>query len=213
MITPRTALFLVNLIQDLSILRPLMIMAHRDFGFEVRVLVSAKFRSRDLFGIWEAELELLCRETNARLVIYRSDLEAYRELDGTGVIFSASESNVPEHQASHSLLRYAPTTFVKVTLQHGFECVGFRHSAAHDRSYGATVSFGSDIVCAWQPTALEHSLAPSQQPKVEVTGPTAALQRFDEPLMRDAFAPGLICENLHSVRLKSTAGLPGTFLS
>jgi glycosyltransferase involved in cell wall biosynthesis len=214
MIERRTAVFLVNLIQDLSILRPLMVMAHRDFGFEVLLLVSTKFRSRDLFGIWEAELELLCRETQARLVIFRSDLDAWRELEGrTGVIFSASESSVPEHQASHSLLRYAPATFLKVTLQHGFECVGFRHSAAHDRSYGPTVSFEADIVCAWQPPQVQHSLAPSQQPKIEVTGPTAVLQRFETPVRRDPSAPGLVCENLHSVRLRTAAGLTDTFLT
>lgn len=212
MIATRTALFLVNLIQDLGILRPLMIMAHRDFGLAVRILVSSKFRSRDLFGIWEAELELLRMETQARVIIYRNDFEAYRELVGTGVIFSASESSVPEHQASHNLLKYAPPTFLKVTLQHGFECVGFRHSPAHDRSYGPTVSFGADLVCAWQPATLEHSLAPSQQPKVEVTGPTAVLQRFDGPREQDLLGPGLVCENLHSVRLKSTPGMTDTFL-
>lgn len=213
MIHRRTAVFLVNLIQDLAILRPLMIMAERDFGFEVRILVSTKFRSRDLFGIWEAELEALCRETKARLVIYRTDLEAYRELDGTGVIFSASESSVPEHHASHSLLHYAPASFLKVTLQHGFECVGFRHSAAHDRSYGPTASFGADIICAWQPPKHQHSLAPSQLSKVEVTGSTAVLQSFGTPFSRDPSAPGIICENLHSVRLRSAAGLTGTFLA
>lgn len=208
-----TAIFLVNLIQDLSVLRPLMIMAHRDFDFEVRILVSTKFRSRDLFGIWEAELEALCRETKARLTIYRSELDAYHELEGTGVIFSASESSVPEHQTSHNLLKYAPPTFLKVTLQHGFECVGFRHSAAHDRAYGATVSFGADILCAWQPPQQQRSLAVSQRPKVQVTGSTALLQTFDGPVHRDREAPGLVCENLHSVRLKSTAGLTDSFLS
>jgi len=208
----RTAVFLVNLIQDVSVLRPLMIMAHRDFGFEVRLLVSAKFRGRDLFGIWETELEQLRRETNARLVIYRSDLEAFRELEGSGLIFSASESSVPEHQASHALFRYAPASFLKVTLQHGFECVGFRHNGAHDVAYGRTVSFGADIVCTWQPPELQPSLARSQEPKVEVTGPTAVLQRFSEPIERDPRAAGLVCENLHSVRIKSRAGSSVEFL-
>lgn len=207
------AIFLVNLIQDLAVLRPLMIMARRDFDFEVRMLVSTKFRSRDLFGTWEAELELLARETDATLTVYRDDLDAYRELQGRGIIFTASESSVPEHQASHSLLKYAPPSFLKVTLQHGFECVGFRHSAAHDRAYGKTVSFAADIVCTWQPLALQPSLAPSQRGKAVVTGPTAVLQRFDGAIVRAPSAPGLVCENLHSVRLRTTPGLTGTFLS
>ena len=212
MLERRTAIFLVNLIQDVSILRPLMIMAHRDFGFDVRVLATAKFRSRDLFGIWEAELDLLCRETNARVVIYRSDWEAFAELQETGIIFSASESNVPEHEASHALFRYAPPTFLKVTLQHGFECVGFRHSPAHDRVYGPKVSFGADIVCAWQPAKFQASLAPSQRPKVLVTGPTGVLQPFTGRVARGS-GPGLVCENLHSVRMKSIAGSSDEFLA
>jgi hypothetical protein len=208
----RTAIFLVNLIQDVAVLRPLMIMANRDFGFEVRMLVSSKFRSRDLFGIWESELELLRRETGARVVVYATDFEAFREIEGSGIIFSASESGVPEHQASHALFRYAPPSFLKVTLQHGFECVGFRHSAAHDRAYGPTVSFGADIVCAWQPPNLQPSLGRSQQAKVEVTGPTAVLQSFNGTFARDPDAPGLICENLHSIRIRSATGSSDEFL-
>jgi hypothetical protein len=42
------------------------------------------------------------------------------------------------------------------------------------------------------------SLAPSQAPKVLVTGPTSALQdRPGEPVIEET---GLVCENLHSVR-------------
>jgi glycosyltransferase involved in cell wall biosynthesis len=190
-----------------------MIMAHRDFGFEVRILVSAKFRSRDMFGIWESELELLSRETSARVILYGSDFEAFHALEGSGIIFSASESSVPEHQASHAVFRYAPPTFLKVTLQHGFECVGFRHSAAHDRAYGATVSFGADIICAWQPRRLQPSLGPSQQPKVELTGPTAVLQAFAGPVDRNSHAPGLVCENLHSIRIRSAEGSSDEFLA
>jgi glycosyltransferase involved in cell wall biosynthesis len=214
MIERRTAVFLLNLIQDVSVLRPLMIMAHRDFGFDVRILASAKFRSRDMFGIWEAELELLRRQIDARLVIYRTDLEAFRELEGSrGIIFSASESTVPEHDAAHALFQYAPPTYLKVTLQHGFECVGFQHSAAHDRTYGPTASFAADIICAWQPPGRLRSLTRSQEPKIEVTGPTAVLQQFGRDLALKPLGLGLVCENLHSVRLRSAAGSSDEFLA
>ena len=213
MIQQPAAIFLVNLIQDVTILRPLVIMAARDFGFDTRILVSTKFRRRDLFGIWEAELEALRQETGARIILYNSDLDAFRELDGTGIIFSASESNVPEHSAAHAVFRYAPPTFLKVTVQHGFECVGFRHSAAHDRAYGKQVSFAADIVCAWQPAALEPALPLSQRAKLQVTGPTAALQTFNGPINRDGRRRGLVCENLHSVRLRSSENLGRQFLS
>ncbi len=213
MIQQPAAIFLVNLIQDVTILRPLVIMAARDFGFDTKILVSTKFRLRDLFGIWEAELEALRQETGARIVLHSSDLDAFRELEGTGIIFSASESSVPEHSAAHAAFRYVPPTFLKVTVQHGFECVGFRHSAAHDRAYGKRVSFGADLVCAWQPAVLEPALPASQRRKLQVTGPTAALQAFTGPTKKDRMGRGLVCENLHSVRLRSSANLGHQFLT
>jgi hypothetical protein len=212
MLQQPTALFLINLIQDVSILRPLMVMARRDFGFAVRMLVSSKFRSRDQSGTWEAELEILRRELDAEVFFYRTDWDAVRHLDGSGIIFSASESSVPEHSAAHAVFRYAPPAFLKVTVQHGFECVGFRHNAAHDQAYGSGVSFGADIVCSWQPPQLEPALAASQRAKVEVTGPTAALQTFGRSTAGQRAREGMVCENLHSVRLKSTANLGEKFL-
>ena len=91
MFEQRTAVFLINLTQDVNVLRPLIYMAARDFGFQVLILVSPQFRARDHLVIWESELELICSETRGRLVAYGSDFEAFRELQGTGVIFSASE--------------------------------------------------------------------------------------------------------------------------
>jgi len=212
MIGQRTAVFLMNLIQDVNVLRPLMFMARRDFGFDVLILMSSKFRMRDMFGIWEAELDVLRRETDARVVVYETDWEAFRELKGSGIIFSGSESTLQEHGAPHSLFRFAPPTFLKVTLQHGFECVGFRQSAAHDLAYGKGVSFGANILCSWQPAEFQPSLARSQWNKVHVTGPTAALQMFTDTISRDPAAPGLVCENLHSVRLNAVRDLKSEFV-
>ena len=57
----RSAIFLVNLVQDITVLRPLMHMA-RDLDFSVVILVSSKFSIRDLYGIWWAELDMLHRD-------------------------------------------------------------------------------------------------------------------------------------------------------
>ena len=213
MFEQQTAVFLINLVQDVNVLRPLMIMAHRDFGFRVLILVSSKLPVRDHLGIWEAELEILRKETNARLLVYGSDLDVFRELTGTGLIFSASESNLPEHSAPHGVFRFAPPTFLTVTLQHGFECVGFRQNAAHDRAYGKSVSFAADLICSWQPPEMQPALASSQRRKVRVTGPTAALQSFGEMPAPAPSGTGLVCENLHSVRLGSKEGLKRKFVS
>ena len=194
----RRAVFLINLVQDVNILRPLVFMA-RDFGLKSQLLVSAKFTGRDLFGIWRRELDQLCAETGAELRFFGSDWEAWGSLEGQGLIFAASESHLPNHVTTHAVFRYAPPTFLRVTLQHGFECVGFRHSADHVRAHGESASFGADIVCAWQEPEYLRSMALSQRSKLLVTGPTAVLQMpvgEAEPDQR-----GVVCENLHSVRL------------
>lgn len=208
----RTAVFLINLVQDVNILRPLIFMATRDFGLNALLLVSTKFSGRDLFGIWQRELEQICAETGARLTFFASDWEAHQSLSGEGLIFAASESHLVNHVTTHSVFRHAPTSFLRVTLQHGFECVGFRHSGDHIRAHGATASFGADIVCGWQDSEHLSSMARSQQAKLLVTGPTAVLQMPSGDVHRDSKAPGIVCENLHSVRLNGAGDFKGEFV-
>ena len=209
----RTAIFLINLVQDVNIVRPLVFMAARDFGFRVRFLVSTKFEGRDLFGIWQAELDHLCSETGAELEYFESDWEARQHLDGEGLIFAASESHLPNHVTTHSVFRYAPPTFLKVTLQHGFECVGFRHSAEHSLAHGETASFGADIVCSWYGPDQLTAMASSQLNKLWVTGPTTCLQMPETQVSRDRKASGIICENLHSVRMRGSRDLRPQFVT
>lgn len=212
MFEQRKAIFLLNLVQDANVLRPLMFMAARDFGFRVIVLVSPKFGVRDMFGIWQAELDVLREQLGADVHYYKSDWEAFRHLQGCGIIVAGSESGLREHEETHALFRYAPTRFLKVTLQHGFECVGFRHSAAHDRAYGCHVSSGADVLCAWQGAEAQPSMPRSQHSKVRITGPTSVLQSFAGPVQRDPRGPGIVCENLHSVRLNVNKQLKHQFV-
>lgn len=212
MSTDPTAIFLINLVQDVNVLRPLIFMGRRDFGFDTLLLVSSKFIGRDLFGIWQNEIEIISAQTGARIAYFDSDWEARGHLLGQGLIFAASESHLHNHVTTHSVFRYAPSTFVRVTLQHGFECVGFKHSEDHVRAHGRTASFGADLVCAWQPTQFLSSMAPSQRGKLLVTGPSTVLQQFHGPMQRDPEAPGLVCENLHSVRLNSAGDFKTEFV-
>jgi glycosyltransferase involved in cell wall biosynthesis len=213
MLTANTAIFLVNLVQDVNILRPLVFMAARDFGFQPRLLVSSKFSGRDLFGIWQAELEELAAETGAELRFFSNDWEAHQHLGGRGLIFSASESHLHNHVTTHSVFRHAPSSFVRVTIQHGFECVGFRHSADHNRAHGEWASFGADVVCSWVPSDKLTSMAGSQRRKLFVTGSTAILQMRTGPFDRDPNAPGIVCENLHSVRLNGAGDFKTEFVN
>jgi len=210
--TKRVAVFLINLVQDVNILRPLIFMATRDFGLSALLLVSTKFTGRDLFGIWQRELEEICSETGASLRFFSSDWEAHQSLRGEGIIFAASESHLPNHVTTHSVFHHAPASFLKVTLQHGFECVGFRHSADHVRAHGPTASFGADIICAWQEPEHLISMAKSQRSKLLVTGPTATLQLPRGRVERKADAPGIVCENLHSVRLNGAGDFKTEFV-
>ena len=208
----RSAVFLINLVQDVNILRPLVFMASRDFALNALLLVSTKFCGRDLFGIWQRELEEISSQTGASLRYFSSDWEAHQALNREGLIFAASESYLPNHVTTHSVFRHAPPSYLKITLQHGFECVGFRHSADHVRAHGATASFGADLICAWQVPRHLTSMASSQRPKLLVTGPTAVLQSPTGPVERVDDAPGIVCENLHSVRLNGAGDFRGEFV-
>ncbi|MCL6697300.1 glycosyltransferase [Sphingomonas sp. NSE70-1] len=207
-----SAYFIINLVQDINILRPLIVMAARDFGLRTHLLVSPQFAGRDLFGIWERELRLLEEEHGIGRTDFSDAWQASQALIGPGVLFAGSESNLAGHRTSHDILRMSPADIVCVTLQHGFECVGFRHNAAHDRAHGRSVSFAADLVCAWQPLDLLTSMAPSQRAKVIVTGPTSVLQSFPETGATSSAAPGIVCENLHSVRM-SSGNLKADFVS
>lgn len=207
-----SAVFVVQLVQDIVILRPLVYMAARDFHFDVLLLASTRFRARDSQGIWESELAQICAETGARLQFFENDLQAHRQLDGHGLLFSASESHLPQHHTTHSLFLHAPATYLKVTVQHGFECIGFRHSKDHVRAHGSAASFAADIICSWAPIQHLKSIAPSQAPKLIVTGPTAVLQTPTGSVVRGDGAPGLVCENLHSVRFKGEREIASEFI-
>lgn len=206
-----SATFLVHLLQDVHVLRPLVFMAAHDFGFQTQLLVSDRFRARDTSGIWLNELEEICAQSGASLNFFGDDWQAQGFLKGQGLLFAASESHIHNHAIAHNVFRHAPPTYLKVTLQHGFECVGFRHGADHVRAYGETASFAADIVCSWYGIDQLTSLAPSQAPKVFVTGPTSVLQMAAGETGPGNGA-GVVCENLHSVRFETADKLESEFL-
>jgi hypothetical protein len=209
-----SAVFLIHLIQDVQVLRPLVFMAARDFGWDSRLLVSTRFSGRDALGIWRTELEEISARTNAPVEYFDNDWQAHQQLTaGRGLLFSASESSLANHRATHNVFRHAPANYLRVTLQHGFECVGFRHGAHHQQAHGPTASFGADVLCSWFDHERLTSMAPSQRAKVIVTGPTAVLQQPVGSPSRTAGAPGLVCENLHSVRFHGPGHPKREFMS
>lgn len=128
-----------------------------------------------------------------------------------GLVLFASESRSVHHRPSHALAAALPGRFVSATLQHGYECLGFLHNAAHEASR-QDAGFATDIVASWFDRARMPAIPPVDQAKHFQSGSTLFLD--DAPhnwlasLIANAPAPPphpgpiLVCENLQSVRLR-----------
>lgn len=207
------AVFLINLVQDINIARPIIYMAARDLKLRTRILVCDKFFERDRSGIWRDELTEIAAVTGAPYCMFGSEFEALQLLQGrAGVLVAASESNLPAHAIVHDVMRLAPGGFVRITLQHGFEGVGFLQSREHDLAFGTNVTFAADVLCGWFPAERQTSMAASQRPKLYVSGPPAVLQMHRRSDQRRGADVGIVCENLHSVRLNAAGDFKADFV-
>jgi len=206
----KKAIFIINLLQDINILRPLIYLASRDLKLPTELIITSAFNKRDIDNIWRQEITQLVKDTCSLTFWVQDDFEAYKVLDGKrGIIFAASESDLSAHAPTHNLFKMAPSGLLKVTLQHGFECVGFLQSKQHIIAHGEHITFGADVVCGWSELSRLTSMAESQKSKLLVTGPTAAIQ---QPTKTKKKPYGLICENLHSVRLSASGNLKMSFM-
>lgn len=219
----RAVVFVVDLVQDVNILRPLLGLARRVCNGDIWILASTGFYKRDPAGLWLRELREACGRAGIAVLSFAGEFEALRLLQGNrGLLIAAAESSVSGHAPVHNLFGAAPSTFIRVTLQHGFECVGFLHNAAHDRVYGQHARFNADLVCGWFGGDLLRSVAPSERSKLAITGPTLLIADDGTAWEGEAPADGdppaaagpacLICENLHSVRL-GTSVLKSDFIA
>ena len=206
----RSIVFVVDLMQDVNILRPLFGLAAAEPDAEISVLISDLFLKRDITGMWQGELREACGQLGFAIHTFASEFQAYGHLQGRhGLLVAAAESSVSGHAVVHGLYHAAPPGFLRATLQHGFECVGFLQNAAHDRAHGTSVTFNADVICGWFGNGVLYSVAASERCKLLVTGPPLLLPRWDTaPVDEEPVAATdacLVCENLHSVRLGSAA--------
>lgn len=194
------AIFIVNLLQDVNILRPLIYLTANHLQIPTQLIVTSGFVKRDVSKVWQQELLDIIDDTSALQYTVDDDYEAYKVLEGkSGIIFAGSESDLSAHTPTHNLFKMAPSGFIKVTLQHGHECVGFLQSAQHKKAHGEHITFAADVVCGWFSEDKMLSMPNSQKSKLLVTGPTCLLQQnYSEPVKNKQ---GLICENLHSSRM------------
>lgn len=205
--------FLVNLLQDINIVRPLALLASLHTEAEIVFLVSDRFIVRDTRGAWQLELDELVAGVEGSIHVYDSEFAAFQVLAGRGgLLIAASESSLPAHIHTHDVMRVAPRTFLKVTLQHGFECVGFLQSREHDKAHGRRITFAADIICGWCDVAAMRSLAPSEKSKYLLTGPTSLLYAPARNESTGSTGGGLVCENLHSVRMQASGDFKATYM-
>lgn len=193
--------FHFGLVQDVAVLRPLVRLAQGLNSHSLHLLVAPSFMQHDIDEFWQGEIERLAAESGAQQLFYESPFDCLRHLGaGSGMIIAGSESDARAHQAAHQLFQSVPGRFRTVTLQHGLECVGFLHNRRHDATAGRDVRFAADIVVAWFPVSKLASVTPAERGKIYVAGPTSLIDPSERRPAARASKPGLICENLHSVR-------------
>ena len=208
----RSAVFLIDLLQDVNILRPLMLLARVDLAMPVRILMSLGFLRRDTAGIWQAELSALANDAGVTLHRFETEYEAWRLLaGGHGLLVSASETDQPGHRTNHSVFRIAPADYLRVTIQHGYECLGFLPNREHVRAHGLNIHFAADVICGWCEADRMTGVVPSERNKLYVAGSPLVLSRLQAgvPVAADS---GLVCENLHSVRLRVSGDFRMSFM-
>ncbi|KPF63739.1 hypothetical protein IP79_07695 [Porphyrobacter sp. AAP60] len=207
--------FLFDLIQDVNVLRPIIrTIAHERDDADLLFLVSRQFEGRDKQWLWRAELDELARETAATMSRFEDPFSAVRRLqERRGIIFSASESNLAAHAVNHHVFLSSPASFVRVTVQHGYECVGFDQNREQTLSHGSSVRFAADVLCGWVAREQLRHLCVSERDKYLELGPPLVLNRlFDRQPGGTPRDTGLVCENLHSVRMRATRNFQQTYL-
>ncbi len=203
--------FLVSLLQDVNIVRPLALLAASELDVEIRFLTSARFAARDTAGTWKTEVDQLAQDVNGVVEAYRSPLDAFMLLQRRrGVLIAASESSLGGHAETHDVFRAAPGDFLKVTLQHGFECVGFLHNRDHDKAHGRNIRFAADVLAGWCHAPRLTAIAAAERPKLYVSGPPLLAQ--PRPASSGPTLGGLVCENLHSVRMNVSGDFKAPFM-
>jgi hypothetical protein len=205
------AVVVLDLIQDFEVLRPFLDrLAAADSRFEPQVAVSQRVQDSPLWAPISAYLEVQA------LPWFRplgpADVSAALG-SSPSLLLTASESSANGHRFNHTVCRTAPPRALRVTVQHGLECVGLRHHQAHDIDFPDDIRFASDLILTWADVDSLPSLHPAERDKCISVGVCKSLAEqaavaAESDWARAAPRPAasrrsaLIAENLHSVRFK-----------
>ncbi len=181
-------LALIDLMQDIDVILPVILALRADGRFALSVRVS-----RWLSAESPRTAALLRRHALPFRLVRRTEVTAGAapSLRGVAAVICASESSHPAHAAGHALAGRASTLGIRsYALQHGFENVGLFGVEA------GAARFASDVVFCWFPEAARPA---------DLPGDTAArLAHVGRPLLAaEAGAPPApafdlgVFENLH----------------
>jgi glycosyltransferase involved in cell wall biosynthesis len=185
---------LLDLVQDLDVLRPLIAAWRKDPRFELRVLVSdiGLARSPRMVRTF-LELAVIPIVVERELALQGND-QSVRGLD---VLISASETSARAHRFNHQLTLAANADGVRTyTLQHGLENIGLTY---FDEVTGPDVTFASDRVLVWTAPDNFPEWTPVQtRNKAFAVGRSAQIIRVDVdfPELSGRKVVGVF-ENLH----------------
>lgn len=212
------AVVLLDLVQDYEVLRPLLALAAAPGSpFDLRVAVTDRVVKSPAWTRLQPFLDVLGIAWFTPLA--PTDVAAALG-SAKSLLLSASESSAAAHAFGHAVARIAPPRALRVTLQHGLECIGLRHHRNHDIDFPFGVRFASDIVLTWDHPRHLPDLHPSEADKcvpvgvvkaIAERGAAVAERRWAEPSgLRAPPAVAspqrlLVAENLHSVRFRSPA--------
>lgn len=144
-----------NLPQDVEILSPIIELSEEFQERQIHLVFLLSPRMHDLVEVVEFRsfaqgqviLALPNSPSRAAEVIHRDSK--------INVLVSASESSAGAHQYVHETFLRMPPTIKKVTLQHGWECLGFRQHRQQIEQFRFNVTTAADYVCGWE--KIEHN--------------------------------------------------------
>jgi hypothetical protein len=211
------AVVVLDLVQDFEVLRPLLVLlAAPTSPFTLRVTVSERVRKAPLWAGLLSFLEIHAIEWFTPV----GPADVAQALgERKSLLLTASESSATAHTFAHAACRIAPPRALRVTLQHGLECIGLRHHRAHDIDFPDGVRFASDLVLTWDHPHQLPDLHPAERHKCVAVGVVKSIAERAAQTAEDRWqgaapaptrSPGaarqlLVAENLHSVRFRAPA--------
>lgn len=202
--------FYFSLVQDVQALRSIVQLVKLKYpNIQLFGVVDKLFINRDKTGLGTKELIYLVENFGFNLL---PDMASYQEaveemyVENHSVpFFFASESSAAAHKKSHHLCNWLSPIFYTITVQHGYECLGFHHSDEMTQVFGDNINFSSKQVFGWSSVTESKNLTTSSVHKFKHVGFTNLLfERINKGRQKMPAKKKYIifCETLHGERLQ-----------